>query len=311
MRIIKPEDKILSLSHCDSDGLACQIVLANVFKNIKFSTQSFYKVDSIIQFIDLDKFDHVFITDIFPSVQKLLDRSDKFILIDHHDSSIAYHDPKKMRFNDITMCGAALTKKFIEAYYKIKLSHLDRYIYLVNDYDMWFHKDPFSKDFNMMYEMYKDMNPKIYGDGNNYMSAYRNRFMNGDVNLTQQELDFIAGKKEEFKQVYEALEIVEFQHIKGCLVINANGFINEICSDLLDSGNYRIVFLRNTKNGHISVRHNIENLNIGEFLTKNNLGGGHKKSAGMDIMDADTMTKKLLTMEKVFYANYPEVRLDS
>lgn len=298
MRVIKQTDKILSISHCDADGVAAQVVLGNVYPNIEYSIQQYVKIDEYLYSrVNYDAYDHIFITDIFPSIPKALDRSDKFIVLDHHETALPYHDPKKMRFIDTSMCATALTKLFLEKYYKIRLAHLDRYVELINDYDLWIHADPFSKSFNLIYDMYHDDRGR-----------YRQRFMNGDVNLTAEEQNFIKQKKIEYKETYDSLELVEFEHIKGCLVLNSDKFINEICENLMQSEGYKIVFFRSTKNGHTSVRHCVNDLNIGELLTQQGLGGGHRKAGGMNELNSELLVKKILALEKLLFMNFPEVR---
>ncbi len=302
MRKIDREDKILSISHLDADGIASQIVLGNVFKNIKYFTYQFVKIDESLNKIDFSPYDHVFVTDIYPSVHKLMDLTDKFILLDHHETALPLHNPAKMRFVDLNQCGASLTKSFIEHYFKIRLEHLDRFIYLINDYDLWIHADPFSKKFNLLYGMYRGINKD--------MSYYRKRFMYGNVALSEEELLYIEGKEREYKIVFDDIEMMEFEHIKGGLVLNVNKFVNEICSDLMEHNGYRIVFLRNPDTGHTNVRHNIPGLNIGKLLEEHDLGGGHKNAAGMKILNPDVFTKSIMVIEKFLYKNFPEVRKD-
>lgn len=300
MRVIKRDDKILSISHLDADGVAAQIVLGNVFKNIEYINYQFVKIDEGLPRLNFSMYDHVFITDIYPAYHKLMDISDKFILLDHHETARDLHCPAKMRFVDTAQCGAALTKLFVENYFKIKLSHLDRYIFLINDYDLWNHTDPFSRKFNFIYDMYRKMNKN--------MSEYRKRFMTGNVNLTPEEIDHLASIDRDYKVVYDGLEIMEFEHIKGGFVLSATRFLNELCHDLMKNNGYNIVFIRNTDTGHISVRHNMPAFNAGEFLTKNNLGGGHKFAAGMSAIEPEDIPKKLLAIEKFLYVNFPEIR---
>lgn len=300
MRRINRDDKILSISHSDADGVAAQVVLGNVFKNIKYLIYQFVKIDDALNLFDFSPYDHVFLTDIYPSVFKIMDRTDKLIFLDHHDTSKELHDPKKMRFVDTNQCAASLTKNFVEAYFKIKLSHLDKFIYYINDYDLWLHRDPFSRKFNLLYDMYRGVNRDL--------SKYRERFMNGNVLLSEEEAEYIAGKEREYTTVLDGLEMIEFNHIKGAFVINAPSFINEISHDLMNNNGYRIVFIKSAVTDHISVRHNVESLNMGELLTKNNIGGGHPKAAGMSKMENDKLIKILLTIEKYLYLHYPEMR---
>ena len=61
--MIKPKidrnSKILSISHADGDGVACQIILGQVFKNIKYLNTAFYKVDKILESVMFDDYDYV------------------------------------------------------------------------------------------------------------------------------------------------------------------------------------------------------------------------------------------------------------
>jgi oligoribonuclease NrnB/cAMP/cGMP phosphodiesterase (DHH superfamily) len=205
-----------------------------------------------------------------------------------------------MRFIDTTQCGAALTKKFIEHYFKITLSHLDKFIYHINDYDLWIHQSPFSRQLNMLYDMYRKVNRN--------MGEYRKRFMGGNINLMQEETDYLAAKEKEYHSVYDALELMEFEHIHGGFVLSATQFINELCTDLMNANGYYIVFMRNGETGHISLRHRIPEFNAGEFLTKNNLGGGHRNAAGMTKIEPENIPKVLRTIEKYLYTHYPIVQ---
>lgn len=300
MRKISRNDKVLSISHSDADGVAAQIVLGNVFPNITYQIYQFVKIDEAFNLLDFSPYDHVFMTDIYPAVPKIMDRTDKLIFIDHHDTSKALHDPKRMRFVDTSQCAASLTKKIMEAYFRISLKHLDKFIYHINDYDLWIHKDPFSKKFNLLYDMYRGVNRDL--------SKYRERFMSGSMLLTEQEVEHIKSKEIEYKHVFDGLEMIEFNHIKGGFVISAPNFINEIADDLMANNGYRIVFVKSTYTEHVSVRHNVDGLNMGELLTKHNIGGGHPKAAGMAKMDNDQLTKTLLALEKHLWIHFPEMR---
>lgn len=300
MRTIKKTDKVLSISHLDGDGVASQIVLGNVFPNITYVLSQFVKFDILLADCDFSSYDHVILTDIYPTNPKLIDISDKIILIDHHDTALPFHNPSKMRFVDQDQCAAALTKLIMEKYFKVSLSHLDKFIYLINDYDLWIHKDPFSKDFNLLYEMYRLHNRD--------MSKYRERFMKGNVLLTDEEVDYIKSQHAEYNRIYNNVELVEFNHINGALVVNVEKFVNEICQDLMKNNGYNIVFIRNSKTGHINVRQNIPIINIGEILSKFDVGGGHRFAAGMRAMEADEFLKTVLELEKYLYTHYPEIR---
>ena len=148
----------------------------------------------------------------------------------------------------------------------------------------------------------------MYRRINKNMSEYRKRYMTGNINLTPEEADYLASIDRDYKAVYDGLDIMEFEHIKGCFVLSATKFLNELCHDLMNNNGYLIVFIRNTDTGHISVRHKMPSFNAGEFLTKHNLGGGHKFAAGMSAIEPADIPKKLLTIEKFLYVNFPEIQ---
>jgi hypothetical protein len=127
--------------------------------------------------------------------------------------------------------------------------------------------------------------------------------------LSDEEVDYIKEKHKEYDVVYNNIELIEFNHINGALVINVENFINEICHALMVNNKYKIVFLVNAKNGHVNVRHNVSTLNIGDVLSRLNLGGGQRFAAGMNrIEPADMLIKKLLTLEKYLYVHFPELQ---
>lgn len=300
MRKLNRNDYILNIGHSDLDGISCGIVLGNVFQNIDYLNTAFYKIDVLLQTRDFSKYKHVFITDVYPNDMRLLDRIPNSILMDHHDTCEAYHDISKMRFVDTSKCAAKLVHKFMESYFFIDLSNLNQFIYHVNDYDLWIHESPFSKKLNMLFSMY-------LGKTRNY-SGFRKRFMSGDINLTQDEQEYIRYSETNYKTAYDNAELMEFDHINGCLVTNVNDYISEMCHDLMVKCGYKIVFLRNNKKGNTSIRHCIPSLHIGNLLNSIGLGGGHKFAAGMNQLDSHAIVKDILAVEKILYERFPETR---
>ncbi len=56
---IDTKSKILSISHNDLDGVVCQIILGQVYKNIHYINASFYKIDSILKEIHFDELQEI------------------------------------------------------------------------------------------------------------------------------------------------------------------------------------------------------------------------------------------------------------
>lgn len=280
--------KILSVSHNDWDGVFSQIILGNVFEDITYLNTSFYKIDSVLESIDYDKYDFVFVTDINPERKENLDLSEKIILIDHHGSAIDAHNPSKMHFVMPGKCAAKLTLQFVEKYYKLNLVHLHEHCEMVNDYDLWILNNPKSKQLNdVMFYLYR---PK----------KFRDQFFDGRTTFTEKETVWLEEREKEFARLYESLELFDFTKINGCIV-QSKEFINEICDKLMKEESYNIVFCRNPYHGRVSIRHNIEGLDIGTILKEKGIGGGHEKSAGLFCDDMDDFERKAKDLENVVF----------
>jgi oligoribonuclease NrnB/cAMP/cGMP phosphodiesterase (DHH superfamily) len=289
MKKIDRNSKILSLSHNDLDGVTAQIVLGHVFENIDYLNTSYFRIDDVMQSINFKKYDWVFLTDISPSEMYLMELSDNIVLLDHHETAKKFHDPKNMRFVTENMCAAKFTKKFVEKYYNISLHELNDLVRLTNDYDMWIHKDPLSKQINdlMFYRYHPDKFRELYFDGH--------------TTFTQDEIYWLEERKKKFQQIYDSLNAYEFDTIKGCLV-ESKEFINEIAEKLMKEESYRIVFIRNPSHGRVSIRHNLgKQLNMGAILEQNKWGGGHAESAGLMCNNDVEFKQRVDALEKIIY----------
>lgn len=283
MKKINRNSKILSLSHGDFDGIACQIVLGNVFPNIVYTNSEFYNIDKKMGSIDYSQFDYVFVTDIHPDDPKLMD-NDKVIMIDHHPSP--HHNPSKNRYaiHDKNRCAAYLVKFFCDKLYpEVDLKHLDDLIMLADDYDTWKHKDPRCRDINELIKNFYDVD------------EFRDRFMTGDTVLNEKEVEYINDRHDKFNKLMDNLELFEFDEFKGCVVF-ADDFINDVADKLLKEQGYRLVVVRNPEKGRSSVRHNIKGVHIGNILESHNYGGGHEFAAGFFERDSDAFYKKVLVI---------------
>jgi len=287
--------RILNITHVDLDGCGCSIVLGNVYKNITYIFSSFYNIDEKLEIINYDNYDYVILTDIYPSERKYLKISDKIIMIDHHPSDL--HDPKRMRFviPDKKVCATVLVKYFVEKMYDIKLSHLDKFATFINDYDVWNLKYPESKQLNdLMFYKYRPSN-------------FRDEFMDGRVDFTNEEVDFLQKLDEKFQKVYDELEVHEFDNINACVVFE-NDFVNEIADKLIKEEGYNLVVVKHPKKGRCSLRTSSEDINIGQVLEDFGWGGGHPKSAGIFVKNDMEFHNKMETLERHLYSKFEIIR---
>jgi len=290
------DSRILSISHWDFDGVTCSIVLANYFKNIKCISCTFTNVDSIIEKTNLEDYDAIFVTDCFPKQVETLDSTDKIIILDHHQGSKKIFNPEKNIYSIDGVCGALLTKNWVEETYNINLNHLNDLVRYANDYDLWIHNWHKSRFIN---ELFWKM-----GD-----TKFRMRFMNGDVRFTPQELSFFRQRRKEFFETYDKLLVFEFEKINACFV-PVTQFLNDIADRLLYKDGYELVLVQNARSKHISVRSKSDDVNLGKIINDLNLGGGHGKAAAFNNREGniEKLKESFQVLEDYIYENYPQWR---
>lgn len=288
--------RVLNVTHKGCmDGCGAQIMLDNVFTNLTSVECTYNNIDKTLRNIFLDDYDVVIITDIAPEHDdSVLDISNKFILIDHHQTAKRFYDPNKLRFVYDGQCGTMLTKIFLEEIFDTNLSYLNELSTLLNDYDMWHLQDSRSKQMNILF--YSMWNQK-----------FRKRFGSGNVNFGQEELDLFKQKEHEFNQVYNNIDFYDLESINATFII-ADSFINDISHKALNEEGYNIIFIRNPINKNTSVRTNLENFDIGAFLFELEVGGGHAQSAGMKVLDNESLNATMMIVEKKLYERLPEIR---
>ena len=137
---------------------------------------------------------------------------------------------------------------------------------------------------------------------------FRDHFYDGRTTFTNEEEIWLFERSKKFKRIYDNLTIFELGKINGC-VVQSREFINEICDKLLYEEGYGIIFVRNPSSGRVSIRHNIDGLNIGQILKDNNLGGGHAQAAGAFVDGGDSAFKKMVNfLEDIIKVNFPKER---
>lgn len=284
---------ILSISHDDLDGAVCQILLGKVFPNIEYISYKFGILDDLLKKIDYNKYEKVFLTDIHPENRDNIYLSDNIILIDHHESIIEWHDPSINKFVIKKYCGAKLTKLFLEKNFNVDLSQFNELVHLTNDYDMWIHNHFKSKELNILFWHY-------------FPQRFRQEFSNGRVEWNDFEKALIQKEKENFQKALDELEIFPTEIICG-LMFYTDKFYNELAEYFLKQ-RYKIIFIISQSQNSVSVRHNVDSLNIGKLVKKLEWGGGHAKAAGFKFNSFEDLKIKIKKLELILYKNFTELR---
>lgn len=292
MKKIPLESKILSLSHNDMDGVGAQIILGAIYKNITYICIKYQEIDKVLSGMNCDEYDYVFLTDITPSKHELLDKFNNVIVIDHHENM--ENNPSKKVFINRKHSATKLVKHFMEKMYDVELSDYDDFVKYVNDYDTWTLKYKGAKRMNLLYTYYSE-------------DKFRNRFKSGNMKLTDKEKNYILESEKKFVELYENLEIIEFEKINGCVFYH-DEVINELAYRLMKEEGYKIVLINTTKNYNLSLRSSLDDFNFGKYLREKGWGGGHKQAAGIKCENEKELTEILIAIEKDLYKRIPSIR---
>ena len=296
LQFLKPDCRVLNYTHIDLDGIGCTIALSKRLNNITKVEVNYYDVADRVRDYDYSQFDVVIFSDIYPSKQVLdyLSNS-KVIVLDHHETAREFHDPENFVFIYTDVCGSKICHEFIKTVFgeSRKSTEVDELIEIINDYDMWIHKDPRSNFFNWLYVMYKS-------DG------FKNRFEYGDLKLLHSEKEYLAKKTDEIRTQFNNTELFDFKTVNGCMFFN-DGFINDIADMTLKKYGFDFIITVKSTNLQASVR-STKYLDVGKMLKELGIGGGHKNAAGFWNTTNEILQKNLQDIEKYVYLNYEYTR---
>jgi oligoribonuclease NrnB/cAMP/cGMP phosphodiesterase (DHH superfamily) len=298
-QLINSNSKIFNITQkgCQ-DGCGCSLILKKFFKNVEIIESNYDQINKVLENVATNnQYDCVFITDISPDNNGfvLLENIKNLIMIDHHDTAVKYNNPEKLIFVDNECSATKLLYMFMnEVFEGITLNSLEKIVTYINDYDMWVHEYPESKQLNLLLFWFWNDN-------------FINRFISGNVIFNKNELDYIRSKEQEFNNVFNNTNYYDLEKLNGCFVIG-DSYVNDICDKLLKEKGYNIVLFRNTKSQNVSVRHNLEYLHIGNTLQLLGIGGGHKNAGGIVEKDVHLLYDKISKLEKHLYENVKELR---
>lgn len=294
-KLLDRNNRVLNISHRDLDGCASSIVVQNVYKNVTFRYLKYGDVDKYLHNLDFSDYDLVLLTDISPENEETFGLSDKIFLLDHHGTAVKYHNPERCRLVISGQSAALLAKKFFENYFKIDLSYLNKLCEIVDDYDMFVLSIPDSWGLNELYFYY-------------YEDDFRNRFKNGNMKFSEDELNYISGRKKLLNEIYNNLNVYECERVNMCFFVE-NRFVNDICHKLMNEECFDISICINSKSKTCSVRTKRDDINLGEIL-KNLFGnaGGHSKAGAFRHDPNEEISIKIEQLESYLYKNFKEIR---
>ena len=303
---IYPSKKRLLFTHIDLDGYGCAVVFKSVYPNIDICHVNYNFFNILENRKKILEYEEVYITDISVSVEhaKLLDRLlksesnnlSKIVLIDHHESSYNSLLPLKLDWINIdqSKCGTKLSYDYFTKL-GINISHLSYFVDLVNDYDLWLHKNKASTSLQFLWSSYDK-------------SKFVDRFVeadysdNGNFLLNDDEIRMIDEQLLELDNSIEICETTLEIHTdcngnKFGYIPVAKRYISLAVSRVLDNHpNLTYIVVYNSYGNSLSFRSKYYPVNkIAELLG----GGGHKLAAGAPFVNFMNIPKSVAIREVV------------
>jgi oligoribonuclease NrnB/cAMP/cGMP phosphodiesterase (DHH superfamily) len=274
----------LNISHNDADGGVSAICVLNHIKqkygpeavcNFHFATYS--NVEQYVERImdNPEKFEQIFITDIYVSKELAMEFPDNIRLWDHHQSSENLVGVKNCTIDTSgKICAAVMCLKYLLKKEGLEYNHLAKLVAIVNDYDIYTNKLPnkIAKNLNFIYYHY-------WGE------KFIERFKNGFDGFNKEEQDVIDKKWADIALQIKNTKFIDMMENdpvyknKFCIIPvsdNKDGEVNELCEYALKTLNYDIVMFANCKKRKISTRISsnavAKGLHIGNFHMDLKLG---------------------------------------
>lgn len=279
--------KKVIVTHKDLDGVGCAVLFKTIFPDSEVYFEDYKTVNERVKvLIENNSIDTFYITDIsvnddVASILKNAAKEMTLCLIDHHKSAIPL---KKYDFVQVNLesCGTSLVfDHFIETYNygcfsEEKLSQLRQYIDMVriiNDYDLWTHHYPESKDFNTLLG--------VIG-----LENMLDRFLvNPSITLSSVEeslIHFENKKKQEYIEKTEFEEVID-RFGRRAAICFAEKYVSELCHHILENYKFDYVVNVNLRSKTVNLRSK-KDIDVSTIAIANG-GGGHKNAAGYQLKE--------------------------
>lgn len=277
---------LFSWVDADLDGAGSNLALSWVFGKqipVKSTTPKKFKSDFGAWYIqNQHSYKTIFICDMDVSSCRDIVDKDNIVIIDHHESHIL--NKAKYQFAKTLIKPFSSCTKLIADTYKEKVKLLKEQQLLVNlidDYDSYALKLPFSLDLNRLF----------WGLTGDRVQKMHDSFYNGFKGFNAQQKNIINIYNRKLQQTLGEIDIhigeVPIAGQKRKIVSTIADFaINDIAKTIIEMYDADIGIVVNVNSGSVSFRRSEKcNLSMSELASKIANGGGHKSAAGGTITD--------------------------
>lgn len=259
------------------DGIGSSIVLKNFYEQVMVVPVTYNTEWKLLDEIKPyeGKYDAIICTDFYPA-QTINDlrKLSTVLVLDHHESVADKNNDSDIIINTL-YSGTMLTYKFLKRYRD--LSHLEKLVEIIDDYDMFRLKIPSSVYFN---NLFWEMGHKWF----------IRRFIGGNVNMYPEEKRYFIDAQVEFEDMYETLEIVDLA--RNGVFFETDRFHYE-CIEALKKDGYKWFVIKNKSN--LSVR--CDDIDLTEIFKKLGRGGGHVHAGGLPLQKTDNVVEWVKKIE--------------
>ncbi len=186
-------------------------------------------------------------------------------LIDHHKTA-EWLNKYEWAFIDTSKCGTLLSFEYYGS-----IPEFDYFARVVNDYDLWIHDDPNSKELN-----------RIYGilGRERFVDWYTESPFTGHLNAFEKYLlELDKEKQERFQKKVKETIYVGFNGLGQKFGIGfADRYVSEIAHNLIDELNLDFIALVDVYGEKVQLRSR-QDVDVSE-IAKTFDGGGHKTRRG-------------------------------
>ncbi len=243
---------------------------------------------------NLKKYDQVYILDLDCSQECMhLVDTDKFTIVDHHDTHVQNKDKYKhaTTFIEHTPSCSKLIYKLLQASLEDEITiEQKRLVLMVDDYDSYKLKIPGSHELNTLFWNYQ-------GDR---LARFNLEFRDGFAGFNEQQKNIISFYKRKIQRVIGDLTVFDANlPIDGTpykfVSTMATECINDVAHHIIESSGADIGIVVNTNSNKVSFRKDKNcPVNLSELAKRLTNGGGHTGAAG------GTITETFLSFTKMF-----------
>ena len=279
--------KIFCFTHFDLDGAVSYLVTkwAHPGYKIEYKALTSFDIrDGITEWLlnhNFDDYEKVFFLDMDVSSMKDLIDHENVIIIDHHKSHVT--DMKYEKAAPIVKeypSACLLAYRVFKKLYNSKFTDEQRTLIIYgNDYDSYTNELPESKMLNV-----------IFWNTQKSFEAFIERYSNGYVPFTKEQLAIHRIYENELKKTLESLQIFQGGHadddgeFRVVVATFADKHINDVADYLIGKYDCDVAVIANLKTNHISFRRpKTGTMKLDVFAKYLADGGGHEASAGGNI----------------------------